>query len=497
MVTDQQVRRLRMLIKTQETKAMAAAKAGMDEKTARKYLRSGELPSQRYKEHTWRTRLDPFEREWEAIKEKLTMNPGLEARTLFEALQREQSGKFSDGQLRTLQRRIKLWRAVEGPSKEVFFPQQHYPGQLCASDFTNMNGLGITIGGLAFEHLIYHFVMTYSNWETGTVCFSESYESLSEGFQNAIWELGGVPQRHRTDRLSAAVHKECNPEEFTQGYRYLLNHYGISGEKIQANHANENGDIEQRHNRFKNAVDQVLQLRGGRNFADREEYEAFLKKLFCQLNSGRKARLGEELRLLTRLPERRLDDCKKEKVKVGPSSTIRVKHNTYSVHSRLIGEWVEARIYAQRIEIWYAQRKVETLPRVKGENNHKIQYRHIIDWLVRKPGAFENYKYRDDLFPSSYFRIAYDSLKGSHSRQVAGRQYLQILHLAAKESEVHVEGILHELLDSSTPIAFEAVKERMPSAREFGMVKDVQILPVDLAAYDSLFDDDMKEAANG
>ncbi len=313
MITDQQVRRLRMLIKTQKTKATAAAKAGMDEKTARKYLKNGQLPSQCRKEHTWRTRPDPFEQEWEAIKEKLTINPGLEAKTLFDAVQREQPGKFSDGQLRTLQRRIKVWRATEGPPKEVFFAQQHYPGQLCASDFTNMNELGITIGRHTFEHLVYHFVLTYSNWETGTICFSESYESLSEGFQNALWELGGVPQRHRTDRLSAAVHKECNPEEFTVRYRELLKHYHLKGEKIQADHAHENGDIEQRHYRFKKAVDQALQLRGSRDFVSRQDYEAFLQKLFDQLNAGRKKRLSEELKLLKRLPERRLDDCKKEK----------------------------------------------------------------------------------------------------------------------------------------------------------------------------------------
>lgn len=360
-----------------------------------------------------------------------------------------------------------------------------------------MNELGITIGGQVFEHLVYHFVLTYSNWETGTICFSESYESLSEGIQNALWELGGVPHRHRTDRLSAAVHKECNPEEFTTRYRELLKHYNLTGEKIQADHANENGDVEQRHYRFKNAVDQALQLRGSRNFADRQDYKAFLQKLFCQLNAGRQQRLAEELKLLKRLPERRLDDCKKERVKVGPSSTIRLQHNTYSVHSRLIGEFVEARIYAQRIEIWYGQRKVETLPRIKGENKHKIHYRHIIDWLVRKPGAFEDYRYRDDLFPSSYFRITYDCLKAHHSRQVASRHYLKILHLAATQSEARVEGILQELLAASEPIHFETVKDKLSSDRSFCAVKDIQILPVDLVAYDTLLDGGSKEVANG
>ena len=497
MVKDQQVRRLKMLIKTEKTQAIAAAKGGMDEKTARKYLKNSTLPSQCKKEHNWRTRKDPFEQEWDEIRAKLTVNPGLEAKTIFDALQREKPGKYTDGQLRTLQRRIKVWRATKGPPKEVFFPQKHYPGQLCASDFTDMSKLGITLGGQEFKHLVYHFVLTYSNWETGTICFSESYESLSEGFQNALWELGGIPKKHRTDRLSAAVHKECNPEEFTQRYRELLSHYNLKGEKTQAEHAHENGDIEQRHHRFKNAVEQALLLRGRRDFANREAYEEFLQKLFTQLNGGRKERLAEELKLLRRLPERRVDDCKKERVKVGPSSTVRVRHNTYSVHSRLIKEWVEARIYAGKIEIWYAQRKIDTLPRLKGENKHKIQYRHIIDWLVRKPGAFEHYRYRDDLFPSSYFRMAYDYLKDNHVQQVASRQYLKILHLAATESESGVEAVLKELFGKGHQINFEAVKEKLLSDNRICSEREVEIAEVDLSTYDDLLESSTKEVANG
>ena len=212
--------------------AASAAKADMDEKTARKYRQLGKLPSEIKVEHTWRTREDPFAEVWEEVKKKLKINPGLEAKTLFEDLQRRYPGRFADGQLRTLQRRVKIWQALEGPAKEVFFPQIHYPGELCESDFTHMKALGVTIGGQPFDHLIYHFVLTYSNWETGTICFSESFESLSEGLQNALWELGGVPEKHRTDRLSAAVRKPDNPEEFTQRYKALLTHYGLKGHKI-------------------------------------------------------------------------------------------------------------------------------------------------------------------------------------------------------------------------------------------------------------------------
>jgi len=201
MVTEKQVRILMMLIQKEKTIAIAAAKAGMDEKTAWKYRKLGNLPGEVKKNHTWQTRNDPFESIWNNIKAKLEINPGLEAKTLFGDLQRHSPGIFSDGQLRTLQRKVKRWRAEEGPAKEVYFDQIHRPRQLCESDFTHMNSLEVKIQGQPFNHLIYHFVLTYSNWETGFICFSESFETLSQGLQDALWELGGVPLIHRTDRL--------------------------------------------------------------------------------------------------------------------------------------------------------------------------------------------------------------------------------------------------------------------------------------------------------
>ncbi|MFQ6067301.1 MAG: IS21 family transposase [bacterium] len=463
----------------------AAAKADMDEKTARKYRGLGKLPSEIKVEHTWRTREDPFAEVWEEVREKLEINPGLEAKTLFEDLQRRYMGVFADGQLRTLQRRVKVWRATEGPAKEVFFPQIHRPGELCQSDFTYMKALGVRIGGLPFDHLIYHFVLTYSNWETGMVCFSESFESLSEGLQNALWELGGVPQRHRSDRLTAAVQKPDNPEEFTSRYRGLLDHYGLKGEKTQPNSPHENGDVEQRHYRFKKALDQSLMLRGSRDFSSREEYGVFLDALFAQLNAGRKDRLSEELRVLRRLPPRRLNSFKKLHLRVGPSSTVRVNKNVYSVDSRLIAEKIVIRLYMEHLEVWYAQQCVDTLPRLRGEGKHRIQYRHIIDWLVRKPGAFENYRYREDLFPTHRFRMAYDWLKIRHPSRAA-KAYLGILKLAARQNEAAVDYALKTLLDEEQPITIAAVEAIIVSVEQIPAPTHITIAEVDLGAYDAL-----------
>ena len=219
MVTDEQVRRLKRLSKIENTQELAAAKAGMDVKTARKYLSDGKLPSEEKPERAWRTRPDPFERVRKEVEEQINAHPGLEAKTIFEALQRKYPGEFADGQLRTLQRHLKCWRAREGPGREVFFTQQHVPGRLGQSDFTYMNELAITISGQSFPHMLYHFVLTYSNWEDATLCYSESFESLSEGMQNAFWELGGAPLGHRTDRLSTAVNKATEKCVAPAGWR--------------------------------------------------------------------------------------------------------------------------------------------------------------------------------------------------------------------------------------------------------------------------------------
>ena len=392
-------------------------------------------------------------------------------------------------QLRTLQRRIKRWRATEGPAQEVYFVQEHRAGELCESDFTHLTELGITIGGQAFPHMLYHFVLTYSNWETGTVCPSESFASLSEGLQNALWELGGVPLLHRTDRMTAAVNNLTEQADFQKSYQALLRHYGLEGRKIQTGQPNENGDIEQRHYRFRRALEQVLLLRGSRDFATDEEYRSFLAGLFAQLNSGRKARLAEEMERLCPLPARRLESAQRVRVRVNSGSLIVVRRNSYSVNSRLIGEIVEARLFSNHLEVWYGGQKVDQLPRLHGRTNYRVDYHHIIDWLVRKPGAFANYRYREHLFPTSRFRMTYDLLKEAMPRR-CDRRYLQILEIAAKQGEARVDDALRLLLASESGKqtiadreAFEQFLKRCEQAPE---ITDVPIPEVSLTSFDQL-----------
>lgn len=446
MVKDAQVKGLLRLMSSGTPLSRAAMKSGMSEVTARKYRKVGRLASEIRTPHEWHTRPDPFARVWSSeIEPLLSTNPGLQAKTVLEHLQ-ERYPELGAGQLRTLQRRFREWRALHGEAKEVFFPQQHHPGVLGSSDFTQMRSLEIRVGGAPFDHLLYHFVLTYSNWEDVTVCFTESLESLSEGLQNALWRLGGVPAKHRTDCLTAAVNNLKDVREFTARYKAILAHYALSGQHTNPDSGHENGDVEQRHRRLRTAIDQALMLRGSRDFDSRGEYDGFLATILEKLNRGRRSRLAEEMALLRPLPRTRLPVyVELRQIPVSNASTLRVRCNVYSVHSRLRDEHVDVHLYADHLDVYYNRTFVERLPRCRGRARHRIDYRHVIDWLVRKPGAFADYRYRADLFPSSNFRIAYDMLR-EHDPCAADREYLAILQHAAQESETMTEKALELLI---------------------------------------------------
>ena len=362
MKTDRQVLKLRQLLGRGMPLYRAASKMDMDAKTARKYRQADRLPSESLTPRAWQTREDPFQDVWPELEDLLERNPGLQAKTLFEDLQRRFPGRFPDGQLRTLQRKVKAWKAVAGPPKEVFFDQVHTPGQLGASDFTHMGDLGITLAGQPFDHMVYHFILTFSNWETGRVCFSESFESLSQGLQDALWELGGVPQMHRTDRLTAAVNNLGDRDLFQQRYRALLAHYGLRAQAINARKAHENGDAEQSHYRLKDTIDLALMLRGSRDFDDRTAYERFLREFFARRNRSRAERFAAERPELGDLPARRVNAWHRRRARVTQGSTIRILNNIYSVPSQLIGEHVDVTVMAECLEVWRGAVLVQRVP---------------------------------------------------------------------------------------------------------------------------------------
>jgi hypothetical protein len=468
------------------TQRLAAARAGISERTGRTYERQGKLPSQRKRPHDWSSRPNPFEQDWPWVVAQLERDPALQATTLFALLCEQHPERYRSTQVRTLQRHIARWKALHGPEREVIFEQRHQPGERAQSDFTHMADLGVTLAGEAFPHLIYHFVLTYSNVEAATICFGETFEALAEGLEKALWQLGGVPQQHRTDHLSAAVRHlpKTEQEEWTVRYQTLMTHYGMVPTWNNTGIAHENGDVEQAHHRFKQAIDQALRARGSRDFPDRAAYEHFVQTLVYKRNQTRAVRFAAEREVLRPLPAAQLAPCKELRARVSRFSTIAVLGNTYSVPSRLIGTSVLVRVRAESLEGYVGTSRVFTLPRLSGKQQHHINYRHIIWSLVRKPGAFAAYRYRDDLFPTTTFRHAYDRLLSHQSRR-ADQEYVRVLHLAATTSEAEVETALLLLLEVQKPPTFAAVRELvvLPSP---AAIPQLHTPSLDLTLYDEL-----------
>jgi hypothetical protein len=488
MVTDGQVRLLRQKIMEGKTQQAAAAAAGMSERTAREW-QSGPLPSQTKAPRTWRTRPDPFADVWEGdllpVLRRDTAGV-VQATTLLDVLQERYPGRFEPGQVRTLQRHVHAWRALHGPEKEVFFPQEHVAGREAAVDFTHATELGVTVRGAPLVHLLFQLVLSFSGWTWVEVAFGETFEALVHGIQEAFWSLGAVTEVVRSDNLSAATHelRETGGRTLTARFHAVLEHYGLKSTRIQPGESHENGVVEQRHRRTKRAVAEGLVLRGSKDFPSVAAYESFVREAVARsLNEHVSARLTVEREKLRPLPADKVPSYTKYESTVRLWSTIRVGGRTYSVPSRLIGEEVEVKQHPDVVEVFYRGKLVETMPRLRGEREARIDYRHVIWSLVRKPGAFARYRYREELFPSLVFRRAYDALKAGRGDR-ADVEYVRILHLAASTMEATVEAALERSLATGGPLDYAAV--RAIASPERPTVPAVAIPSPDLAAYDCL-----------
>lgn len=488
MVTDEQVRLLRRKRMEGKTMEAAAAAAGMSERSARKW-QEGPFPSQAKADRGWRTRPDPFVEVWTGEVVPLLEqdeNGRLEAKTIFDELVRRHPGKFQEGQLRTLQRRVRDWRAISGPEREVFFPQEHAPGQMGAFDFTDCRELGVTIAGQPFAHLLFHLVLAYSGWHFVKLAFSETFEALLSGLQSAFVELGGVPAVVRLDNLSAATHelREKKGRGLTERFQAIVDHYGFLPAPIRPGRANENGVVEKGHHLVKSALQQALLLRGHRDFPSVDAYMSFVRKTIGErLHRGRESKFAEDLAAVRPLPASRLPEYTQYKVKVRKWSTINLNKRIYSVPSRLIDYEVEARLFHDVVEVWYGGKLLETMPRLRGGKMHRIDYRHIAWSLARKPGAFRAYRFREELFPTLAFRRAYDALVATRGDR-ADVEYVRILHLAASTMEYTVEEALEALLEDGKPFDFAAVQAL--AKPEEPAVPSIEVGTPDLSAYDSL-----------
>ena len=483
--TDAQVRRLMEEIQKQGGIGLAALRAGMDRKTARKYVRLGKLPSELRQPHIWRTREDPFVEDWPALKAMLEEAPELEARTLFEYVAEQRPGVYDPGQLRTLQRRVREWRAQHGPEREVFFPQAHRPGEAMQTDFTHATVLGVTISGEPCAHQFCHSVLPCSNWEWATVCHSESMAALRRGVQSTLFRLGRVPTFHQTDNSTAATHDlRTGKRGFNEEYLAMMAHFGLTPRTTGIGEKEQNGDIEASHGVLKRRLEQHLLLRGSRDFENIEAYERWVWEKLDTANRLRHSKLVEELAVMRPLMVSRLPEYREESAVVTSWSTVRVRRNTYSVPSRLIGETVRVHVFEQRLEIYHGGVLQLEVERLRGTGGHRINYRHVIWSLVQKPGAFARYRYREDLFPSLTFRRAYDALTEQRDAWKADVEYLRILHLAASTMEADVEQALALLLETGQALGAEVIKRMVAPA-----IVEVPLLEmpaVDLSSYDRL-----------
>jgi transposase InsO family protein len=495
MVNKRQLKRLRKEFKKKGNMTVSALKSGMDRKTARKYVQSGEQsPEELQAKHTWRTREDPLETVWGQAEQILADAPELEATTIFEHLLVQNEGALQENHLRTFQRRVKEWRLIHGPDKEVFFPQVRNPGEMMQLDWTHAKELAVSIESRPYDHLLCHVVLPYSNWEWATRCHSESLLSLRHGLQEALSRLGKAPPVFQVDNSSAATHQiGSGPDRaFNAEFLSVMEHYGLKPVTIRVGCPNENGDVESLNRHLKRRLKQYLLLRGSSNFGSTADYDQFLEEVCQRANASRTKKTEEELAVMRELPPTRLSEYEEVYCRVTNHSTIRVKKRTYSVPARLIRQELKAEVYEAELKIYSGRQLLLTMPRERGDRGAVIDYRHVIDHLLRKPGAFAHYRFREELFPSPTYRRAYDRLVEDQGRRRGELEYLRLLKLTAEIS-------LGVSLGLATNGVETALGECLAPGEAFGVDRlrrllgltpaadlDTMSLAVDLSEYDAL-----------
>ena len=482
-VTDHQMR-LFMTLKQTHSIPIAAAKAGISQATGYRLNSDPVLPGQK-KPPRGRRRPDPLAEIFDAeVVPLLTSSPGLRPVAIFEELLRRHPD-LSPGIRRTLERRIRAWRAEHGPEQEVIFRQIHTPGRMGLSDFTATGKLCVTVAGQPLDHRLYHFRLAYSGFEHAHVVLGgESYVALAEGLQNALWSLGGVPREHRTDSLSAAFKNldRSAQADLTDRVDALCRHYGMTPSRNTKGVAHENGAIESPHGHLKRAIEDALIMRGSRDFETLGAYRAFIDEIVGRINARNAKRIDIERASLKPLPDRRTTDHEEVTVRVTSSGGFLLRKVFYTVPSRLIGHSLRARIFDDRIDLYLAGQPIETLPRGRapdrgrGGHDHVVNYRHVIHSLRTKPHALANLVYRDKLFPRSEYRRCWDALEGALPKAAACRSMVGLLWLAHDQAcEAELAATLTGILDGQGLPDLRDLQERFqrPGKEPADVVVDI------------------------
>lgn len=460
-----------------KTQVQSAAKADISERSGRN-IEQGKRTAPEGKIRAWRTRKDPLDEVWlSKLVPMLALEPDLKPITLLEFIQSEYGADtYPDSILRTLQRRVKDWKHLQGPEQEVMFSQQHYPGQQGISDFTEFTDITITIKGEVFKHKLYHFRLSYSGWSyMQVVQGGESYAALSDGLQNALWLLGGSPKEHRTDSLSAAFKNlsKSAQEDQTQLYADLCKHLNMKATRNNRGVSHENGSIESPHGHLKRRIKQAFLLRKSYDFSSVEDYQVWLNSIVAKHNKRRAKKIVTELPALQILPSLKAANYRVYSAKVSSSSTIKVTTSLYSVPSKLIGAYLQVHQYDSYLECYYGNQFVMKLERVFGSNGKRraknIDYRHVIDSLRKKPGAFYNYQHRNALFPNDVYRAIWRNLDESLLPIEAAKYMIGLLFISAKQDCEQALGqhVLSELTQGKRP-KIKALE------KQFGLIIETQ-----------------------
>jgi transposase InsO family protein len=437
-----------------DTAPVAAAKSGFSSSSAYRIENDPRLPSQKQARRE-RRRPDPlagiFEEE---IVPLLEAAPGLRAVAVFDEILRRHPD-LGAGMRRTLERRIRDWRALHGPERELIFRQVHEPGRMGLSDFTDMGDLAVTVAGAPLDHRLYHFRLAWSGFEHAHVVLGgESYVALAEGLQNALWALGAAPREHRSDSLSAAFRNLDRDarEDLTRRYDALCTHYGMTPSRNNKGVAHENGAIESAHGHLKKAIEDALLLRGSRDFEALAAYRRFVDEIVGRVNTKAAKRIDAERAVLQELPGRRTADYEETIVIVTSSGTFLLRKVFYTVPSRLVGHRLRVRLYDDRLEVHLGGTHQMTLPRgrpeTSGKHGYVVDYRHVIHSLKRKPMALLGLVYRDQLFPRPAYARTFEALLAARSPRIACRTMVDILALAHERAcEAALAGHLAAGLD--------------------------------------------------
>lgn len=492
-ITDQQVR-LYMTDIQNHSQRTAAARAGFSERTARRFDADPTLPSQRKIVHR-RTVADPLEGYWETdLLPLLENDSALQAVTLLRHLQGLHPLAFPDDRIRrTLERRVRQWRALSGPERDIIFRQTPEPGYMAQSDFTHADELQVMIAGQPFRHLLYHFVMVYSRWEhVGVVLGGESFTALAENLQQALWSLGGVPQNHRTDSLSAAFRNLTadQREDITKRYDAFVGHYGMDASRNNRGEAHENGAVESQNRHLKKAIEQALILRGSHDFATIEEYRCFIDLTVARRNKQRVAAVQAERAHLKPLPQRRTTDFTEIVAPVTRTGGFLIKSIFYSAPSQLIGQRLRVHLYDDRLEAFLGGTLVVSHSRARrrgdGHRVHVINYHHVIHALRRKPQALWSSIYRDSLFPRTQYAEAWKVLQRDLPRRDACRRMVDLLFIAHDQAcEGELAHLLVADLDAGRVPDPKALASRL-APRHMALPRDVAVAHPSLDSFDAL-----------